>query len=271
VRANLEHGLDLIFLSERGFSQHEDDPGGPTQDGVTLSTLTAWRKKPVTIAELKGLGSDERNAIFAAQYAEPIRFDELPDGLDYCVLDCSVNSGPNRAGRILQHALGMTGKDIDGVIGAKTLALVNAARAMEISEIIQSYCDDRLTFMRTLRNWRTFKNGWTKRVAVVEDEALRIAAGQQVNVVVRPALPESAGAKAAGATKLIRLPSGQAALATAGMVGAVAVSTATQATGLLQAYADFALVRNILVGLAVISAAGMVIVTATRAKQGATT
>lgn len=271
MRANLEHGLDLIFLSEKGFASHVDDPGGPTQDGVTLSTLAAWRKKPVSIAELQALGSAERNAIFTAQYADPVRFDELPDGLDYCVLDCSVNSGPNRAGRILQQALGMSGKDVDGVIGAKTLALVKAARAMELSAVIQTYSDDRLTFMRTLRNWRSFKHGWTKRVAVVEDEALRIAAGQQVNVAVRPALPGSAGAKAAGATRLVRLPSGQAALATAGSVGAVAVSTATQATGLLQPYADVGLVRNMLLGLAVLSAGGMMVVTMTRAKQGATT
>jgi lysozyme family protein len=271
MRANLSHALDLIFASERGFSNHTDDPGGPTQDGVTLATLSAWRKRPVSIAELKALGSEERNAIFAAQYADPIRFAELPDGLDYCVLDCSVNSGPNRAGRILQQAMGMTGKDIDGVIGAKTLAALKAVKAMEVTALIADYCDDRLSFMRSLRNWRTFKNGWTARVHTVEDEALHMAAGVVPNVAVREALPANANARAAGPTRLIRLPSGQAAIATAGTVGATAVSVGTQASGVLGPYADIAMVRNVLLCLAVLSAAGMVLVTVFRAQQGATT
>lgn len=269
MKENLEHCLDLIFASERGYSDHPDDPGGPTMDGITIKTLSAWRKAPVSVEELRLLKSDERNAILTAQYADTIRFNDLPVGLDYCVLDCSVNSGPNRAGRMLQEILGMTGRDIDGVIGAHTLDVLTGKRY--VSDQINLYCEARLKFMKSLKNWRSFKNGWTKRVERVQVEALRLSSGLPINLAVREDLPQDANAKATGATKMIRIPSGQATIATAGTVAATAATAITQATDILQPFANVGLIRNILLGLAVISAAAGVVVTFTRTQAGATT
>lgn len=272
MRENLKHCLDLIYQSEKGFSNRspKDDPGGATQDGVTLSTLSAWEKRPVTVEELRKLPAEKREAIFTAQYADTISFDELPSGLDYCVFDCSVNSGPNRAGRILQEAIGMTGHDVDGVIGAKTKATLKATTATDISRAITAYSDDRLAFMKTLRNWGANKNGWQARVHRVEEEALHLTAGVPA-MIDRPDLPPTASAKAAGPTKLISIPSGKAAIATAGSVAATAATAVTQATDILQPYADVGFVRNILLGLAVVSAGATLMVAITRTRAGATT
>jgi lysozyme family protein len=156
MKANLNHCLDLIGIAEAGYSNHPDDPGGPTNHGITRQTLEAWRKRYVSIQEVKDLTKEEAREILTSQYATPIRFDDLPLGLDYCVMDCSVNSGPSRAARILQEVLGMS--EIDGIIGAHTLAVVAEENP---PTLIDDYCTQRLAFMKTLKNWGTFKTGST--------------------------------------------------------------------------------------------------------------
>jgi lysozyme family protein len=268
MQADLAHSLDLIFDSEKGFANHPKDPGGPTQDGVTLRTLIAYRGHSVTVEELKQLSHEERNAIFTEQYAEPVNFDDLPAGVDYCVLDASVNSGPNRAGRILQAALGMKGRDLDGVIGKHTLAEIHNE---EPDDLIYKYCNARLAFMKSLKNWGSFGKGWSNRVDTVKSEAVAMAVGRTYGIAARMPIPELGRAKATGPTKLIQLPSGQAAIATAGSVALSAGTMATQATGFLSPYADVNLIREGLIGLALISSVAGVIVAATRAQNGATT
>lgn len=269
MNKSLPHCLELIFHSERGFSNHVDDPGGPTQDGITLKTLSAWRRRPCTIEELKQLGPSERDAILTAQYAAPVRFEDLPEGLDYAVLDAAVNSGPNRAGRLLQQALGFSGKDLDGVVGHVTLDAVGKIR--DVPHLVYQVCEARLAYMKTLKNWRTFGGGWETRVGLVEREGEEMFAGRAIDLDRRTVLPPEASAQAAGTTKLIRVPSGQAALATAGTVAATAATAAAQASGILQPYADVAIVRNILLGLAVISAGASLVIALTRMREGATT
>lgn len=269
MKTNLDHALALIFHSEVGYSNRPDDPGGPTQDGVTLRTLSAWRRRPCTIDELRLLGADERNAIFTAQYAAPIRFDDLPDGLDYAVLDASVNSGPSRAAKLLQETLGFAGRDVDGMIGHLTLDAVGKVR--DVPHLIYDLSDHRLAFMRTLRNWNTNQNGWKARVEMVEREGEDIFAGRMIDLGARTVLPPEACVKADGPTKLIRIPSGQTAIATVGTVGATAATAVAQASGFLQPYSDVQIIRDVLLGLACVSAAASLIVTLTRAKNGATT
>jgi hypothetical protein len=41
------------------------------------------------------------------KYGKPIRFDDLPAGVDYAVLDFAINSGPSRAVTYLQKVLKM--------------------------------------------------------------------------------------------------------------------------------------------------------------------
>ncbi|CDX27276.1 hypothetical protein MPLB_950001 [Mesorhizobium sp. ORS 3324] len=120
-----------------------------------FSTLTAWF---------------EEFRLFRRYYWDAVVGAELPDGIDYAVFDFAVNSGPGRAAKYLQAALGVAE---DGRIGPATLA---AARVKPAGVVIDTLCDARLAFLRQLPTWPTFGKGWSARIASVRAEALLLSA-----------------------------------------------------------------------------------------------
>src|SRR4051794_32468104 len=107
MKENLERCFQLVLGSEGGFVNNPADPGGATRWGITQRTLSAWRGHPVSIDDVRDLPQSEAVQIYGEQYAKPIQFDDLPSGLDLAIFDTSVNSGPDRAARLLQQTLGM--------------------------------------------------------------------------------------------------------------------------------------------------------------------
>ncbi|WEK50298.1 MAG: glycosyl hydrolase 108 family protein [Candidatus Kaistia colombiensis] len=174
MRGNLDKCLRLIFGSEGGFVNNPKDPGGATKYGITAATLGAWRKlgRAATPDEVKRLQLAEAAAILEGQYARSIRFDDLPAGIDYAVLDFAVNSGPGQAAKTLQRVLGVPA---DGIIGERTL---QAIRAADSAKLIDAYLDARLAFLKRLKTWPTFGKGWSRRLAEVRDGSLRMADGR---------------------------------------------------------------------------------------------
>ena len=159
MRENFDLVQGWIGLSEGGFVNHPKDPGGATDRGITQATFDAWnRLHGYPQRAVRGISRETAEAIIAEQYLEPIRFNDLPAGLDYAVADFAVNSGPSRAAQELQALLGV---EADGVIGVKTLA---AIRGKNIPPLVIAYCAERMGFLRRLSTWRTFGGGWTARV-----------------------------------------------------------------------------------------------------------
>ena len=155
-----------LLKHEGGYVDHPNDPGGATNMGVTRATLSNWRGYPVSKQEVRDLKVDEAIAIYKARYWDAVRGDELPGGVDYCVYDFAVNSGPSRAIKELQKVVGV---EADGAIGRVTMGAVNR---MLPASIINQLCDRRLSFMQRIQNgklWRTFGKGWSRRVADVRE------------------------------------------------------------------------------------------------------
>jgi lysozyme family protein len=161
--------LSLVLKHEGGYVDHPRDPGGATNLGVTIGTLSGWLGRPATKAEVKSLTVPAVSPIYRRNYWDKVRADELPCGVDYCVFDAAVNSGPARAAKWLQRAVN---SPADGVVGSKTL---EAVRALPASTIINRICDDRLNFLEGLPTWGTFGKGWRSRVEGVRKEALAMA------------------------------------------------------------------------------------------------
>lgn len=162
--------LPHILKHEGGYVNHPRDPGGATMKGITQKTYDSWRDRQRQPRQSVRLISDaEISAIYRRDYWEPIRGDELPAGVDYCVFDFAVNSGINRAARYLQNAVGT---EADGVIGAETIA---AAGSVGPASIINHICDARMSFLKGLSTWRDFGKGWTARVSDVRAKALEAA------------------------------------------------------------------------------------------------
>lgn len=183
--ANFERALKLVLIHEGGYVDHPADPGGATNLGVTLGTLSQVLGRPATKAEVRALTRATVAPIYRANYWDAVQGDHLPAGVDYAVFDFAVNSGKGRAIPSLQRAIGVAD---DGLLGPVTLANATATPALQTIERI---CADRMTFLRRLITWKTFGKGWTSRVEGVRAEALAMArvAVPTVSVHVEPLAP----------------------------------------------------------------------------------
>lgn len=169
MKDTLARVMPQLMLHEGGFVDDPDDPGGATKYGITHKTLAAWRERPVTKADVKALEQDEAEAIYRARYWSVIRGDELPAGTDYVVFDAAVNSGPDRAIRILQSVIKAK---VDGKLGPETMRL---AQAMAPAVLVSEYSAARLSFLMNLKTWPKFGKGWTRRVNEVRALAMQLA------------------------------------------------------------------------------------------------
>ena len=197
--SNFARAFALTLKHEGGYVDHPSDPGGATNLGVTIGTLSLWLGRPASKSEVRALTRDTVAPIYRKNYWDRIRGDELPAGIDYAVYDFAVNSGPKRGAQALQRAIGVAD---DGVIGSVTLANV-AARPVD--QIVQRICDDRMTFLRRLSTWKTFGKGWTTRVQGVLREALAMAdtaAAPTPKVSTKPLAPPMLDPQAGTTTRI---------------------------------------------------------------------
>jgi hypothetical protein len=102
--------LAAIVEREGGFVNHPADRGGPTNHGITQTTLAQWRTRDVTIGEVQALSVDEAKAIYRALYLAP--FDGLDAVLKPQVVDIAVNSGVKRARTLLVKAQQQTARPV---------------------------------------------------------------------------------------------------------------------------------------------------------------
>lgn len=162
--------LPLILAHEGGYVDHPRDPGGATNLGITLDTLSAHRGRRVSKADVKALTVAEAGAIYQHNYWFPIHADELPAGLDYMLFDLAVNSGVGRARKYLQRAAGVAE---DGIIGPATMAAVKARKGLDMVNAVAGY---REAFYRGLATFPTFGRGWMRRLNEVTAKAREMAA-----------------------------------------------------------------------------------------------
>jgi len=163
--ATWPRSLAAVLKHEGGWADHPRDPGGATMKGITLATFRSARGAERTKGELRAISDADVTDIYRERYWSAIRGDELPAGVDHAVFDAAVNSGPGRAARWLQQALGVLP---DGAIGPKTLAVI-AGR--DPAELVDRICDLRLGYLKALPTFEAFGMGWMRRVAAVRSEA----------------------------------------------------------------------------------------------------
>lgn len=166
---NFKISLKEVLKHEGGWADHPSDPGGATMKGVTIATFRSFVNPKGTKADLKKISDAQLETVYRRQYWDKVHGAELPDGVDFAVFDYAVNSGPIRAVKDLQKAVGVSQ---DGKIGPKTL---EAIKAMGSRNVINQLCDTRLAFMKRLKTWPTFGKGWTARVSGVRDFALGLS------------------------------------------------------------------------------------------------
>ena len=145
--------LPITLAHEGGYVDHPKDPGGATNLGVTIGTLSGWLGRKATKAEVKALTVAAVTPIYRKNYWDAASCGAYRAGADLCVFDAAVNSGPGRA------------------IGwAKAVKAGADAKAF-----VGQYCDARLGFLKRLGTWSTFGKGWSRRVAEIRAKATTMA------------------------------------------------------------------------------------------------
>jgi lysozyme family protein len=165
MNANFPRALELVLKHEGGYVDHPKDPGGATNLGITIGTLSDWLGRRATKAEVKALTKQSVAPIYRKRYWDAVRGDDLPSGLDYAVFDFAVNSGVSRASKYLQAILRVPQ---DGKIGPVTIA---AAKAADPTILIERLCTNRMEFLEGLSTFPTFGKGWKSRVEGVLEAA----------------------------------------------------------------------------------------------------
>jgi lysozyme family protein len=169
-----------ILKSEGGFVHDPDDPGGPTNFGVTLKTLQRLghdfnQDGRVDIADLKQLRPEQAVQIFVKDYFSKPRIDQLPHMIQAPVFDMYVNAG-SHAIKVLQRTLNLfdTEISVDGVIGPITIRATQSIARRAPQYLVDAYGIERVNYYLSLAdarpNLRKFartrrgeKGGWIKR------------------------------------------------------------------------------------------------------------
>jgi len=138
---------------EGGWSDHKADPGGKTMYGVTQGTYDACRRRwGLPIRSVRDITMKEALRIFREEFWDKCNAAQLFPGVDLAVYDASVNSSVSRGRKWLMASIG--GKPDDTV---------------------KRICRARLSFMQSLKIWKSFGKGWGRRVADIEVKGVAMA------------------------------------------------------------------------------------------------
>lgn len=159
-----------VFPHEGGYTNDAADPGGPTNWGITIIDARKYWKASATPADVKAMPKLVAEDIYAKHYAAPMRYDELPAGVDYSVLDYGINSGIGRSGKVLRRVCGMS--DSTWTVTDEVIAAVNKR---DPEKLIAAINDERLRFLMSLKTWKVFGPGWGRRVREVRALSLHFA------------------------------------------------------------------------------------------------
>lgn len=152
----------FILRWEGGYINDQADLGKQTNKGVTLSTYRSVFGKNKTVSDLKKITDEQWEFIFKKFYWDKWKADDIKDqNVANILVDwlwCSGSYGI----KIPQRALGVS---VDGIVGSKTIASINARDGRELFDTIKQERKDFIDrICQTRPQNRKFKNGWLNRI-----------------------------------------------------------------------------------------------------------
>ena len=179
MEANWAASLGFVWRPEndgQGFHRDEHDSGGDTNWGVTAATCASaqahgYAPEGVELAEATQL---QLAGVLHDGFWNVVAGYRLPSGLDLVVFDLAMLSGPWRAAKLLQTAIGFTGRNVDGAIGPVTLGAIDRTSAVPLISMLTADAED---FFGGLATWGYFGRGWTRRAEDARKAGLMLAGG----------------------------------------------------------------------------------------------
>jgi lysozyme family protein len=166
---SFERALSLVKKLEGGYVNDPNDPGGPTNFGVTQASYDGWLGKHGKASQtVSKITAAEVSDLYRECYWQPCGAEALLEdnpALSFVLFDGAVHQGVGAAVKQLQRLLPIK---VDGVFGPNTKA---AALARTPQQIVQEYVSGRTFFLMNLAKnspkLATFKGGWLNRMRLV--------------------------------------------------------------------------------------------------------
>lgn len=167
VAATYDAAMVRVFADEGGYTNDPVDPGGATNWGITIIDARKYWKPDASPADVRAMPKSIASGIYRKHYANPMRYDDLPAGVDYGVLDAAINSGVGRAPKWLASALGVPAAPVGNLIAP-------AKAHPDKVKLIQRQWAVRVSFLRGLKTFWRFGKGWMRRCTQGEAAAVRM-------------------------------------------------------------------------------------------------
>jgi len=148
---SFDTSINRLLGNEGGYVNDPADPGGETQWGIS--------KRSYPSVDIKALTREGAIGIYKRDFWDRVNANDLPELLQFQVLDFAVNCGIETAVRKLQAAAGVAD---DGHWGPVTRA---AVAALPPAALAFRFFAEELDYRRKLAGWPRFGAGWTARVA----------------------------------------------------------------------------------------------------------
>lgn len=157
-----------VIGEEGNFVNHPNDKGGPTKFGIALNFNRDELVKlglPPTVDGIRNLTQQQAVEIYKNKYWERGQLDSFPRDVQFDFFTSFIN-GEGRAVKALQKMVGLTGGDIDGVMGPQTAGKVQeyldqAGNRESFGKLYKM--EYLLGLADNAGDWGSFGNGWANR------------------------------------------------------------------------------------------------------------
>ncbi len=181
METNFKSAVKYVFQREAGFVNDPKDPGGPTNLGITIPVLRAWRQKTVSTSDIKNLTLMETEKIYHKLFWHTSWCEHLPSGIDLLVFDMAVNSGVDAALQRLDSRIGIGikprhikhWKGRQHPFDPETLT-IDRLSILCTPAVIAGFCEEHRAFYRSLKRFSRFGKGWLNRVDATQKLAMHL-------------------------------------------------------------------------------------------------
>lgn len=169
------YAINVILEHEGLLSDGAHDSGGLTKYGISLRYL---KDEKIDINkdgdsdkdDIRALSKQEAIAIYKKDWWDKYNYEAINDvKVATKIFDMAVNMGPIEAHKLTQQALNhllMSKLQVDGVLGAKTIASINAQHEGDmLQELREEQKDFYLRLITNKPALKIYEKGWLARAA----------------------------------------------------------------------------------------------------------
>ncbi len=146
-----------------------DKSSNHSRYGVSKETIKRYNKYYGTSYTVSTLTKSQAYTIAKTLYYDKYNIGKIHDNkLAIAIFDFMYNSNPTTAAKKIEKAAVSVGVKNIKIDGKLTISELNEINKCNTDNLANKICDSRLSYMKSLKVWKKYKNGWTKRVMSIK-------------------------------------------------------------------------------------------------------